>query len=49
MCTTGRHGRDIADTWLGCTLYTGKEDRGGYRPDAGCTTNVWGDREHEER
>ena len=42
MPTTGRQGRDRPDTWLGYTVYTGQEDRGGYRPDAGCMTNVWG-------
>ena len=27
-------------------MCTGREDRAGYRPDAGCMTNRVGDREH---
>ena len=30
-------------------MCTGYEDRGGYGPDAGCMTKVWGDREPKER
>ena len=40
MCRTGKQGRDRPETQQG--ICTGREDRGGHGPDAGCMTKARG-------